>query len=353
MKHKSPMTNGRLSILLLTVFLSWTGCSDDEGVIDIPADKAALTFHVTTRANENSEDAAITDRQFGHLLLAERKPEHSPIDGDERLHCDPAHRYDLEGSQFQIDSLLGQWYKFAFVCLPALPDTEMGKGMLIAEGNGVTYDTEHDFNKLMVNYMSALTYQENNLEEAQSEDLAIYRKVIDRWVDAVNPTSENVALTRMTGELVMDMGIPSDQFNTKEKGNVIAIEVTLPQPSLYLYIHDEANDEVITSRGVSTYRFVWNVDAGAQDTRQRFRVALLPGALDNGDTKATVTVSFENGEPEEFVLNNEDSEAIEIKKNTRTTVLFNGMHTDEFEVRYAGFDDRAFIDVADDGWYGW
>ena len=45
---------------------------------------------------------------------------------------------------------------------------------------------------------------------------------------------------------------------------------------------------------------------------------------------------------------------IEIKKNTRTIVLFNGKDKETFEVRYAGFADGndATVDVDDDAWDG-
>ena len=92
----------------------------------------------------------------------------------------------------------------------------------------------------------------------------------------------------------------------------------------------------------------FTINVSEQKTRQILRVSLLPGELKN----AKVTVYFNGGTLEEFVLQNENKEPIQIKKNTRTTVLFNGMHTDEFEVRYAGFDDGgdAEIGVADDVW---
>lgn len=294
------------------------------------------TFNVTTRASDNSADNEISGKQFTRLFLAERLSEHT--DGNETLHCDASNRFDLDGSTYQLEGLKGQWYKFAFVCVPDLND-EMGSEMFVG-GEATDYSEEHDFNKLMVDYQPVLRYQASKLTAANNDDLSVYRKIIDRWVDATNPTSEDVALTRVTGQLILDMGKPADQFENQ----VSSITLTVTTPTRF-YIRDEAEDQVIVDNA-SKSDFTINVSE--QKTRQILRVSLLPGEL----TDAKVTVNFEGGTSEEFVLQNEYEEPILIKKNTRTTVLFNGMHTDEFEVRYAGFDDGgdAEIGVADDVW---
>lgn len=294
------------------------------------------TFNVTTRASDNSADNEISGKQFTRLFLAERLSEHT--DGSETLHCDASNRFDLDGSTYQLEGLKGQWYKFAFVCVPDLND-EMGSEMFVG-GEATDYSEEHDFNKLMVDYLPVLDYQASEPTAANNDDLSVYRKIIDRWVDATNPTSEDVALTRVTGQLILDMGKPADQFENQ----VSSITLTVITPTRF-YIRDKAEDQVIVDN-VSENDFTINVlDPKA---RQILRVSLLPGEL----TDAKVTVYFNGGTSEEFVLQNENKEPILIKKNTRTTVLFNGMHTDEFEVRYAGFDDGgdAEIGVADDVW---
>lgn len=293
------------------------------------------TFNVTTRASDNSADNEITDKQFTRLFLAERLSKHT--DGSETLHCDASNRFDLDGSTYQLEGLKGQWYKFAFVCVPDL--NGMG-GSAMFVGETKDYSEEHDFNKLMVDYQPVLRYQASEPTAANNDDLSVYRKIIDRWVDATNPTSEDVALTRVTGQLILDMGKPADQFENQ----VSSITLTVTTPTRF-YIRDEAEDQVIVDN-VSENDFTINVSE--QKTRQILRVSLLPGELKN----AKVTVYFNGGTSEEFVLQNENKEPILIKKNTRTTVLFNGMHTDEFEVRYAGFDDGgdAEIGVADDVW---
>ena len=195
----------------------------------------------------------------------------------------------------------------------------------------------------MVDYQPVLDYQASEPTAANNYDLAVYRKIIDRWVDATNPTSEDVALTRVTGQLILDMGKPADQFENQ----VSSITLTVTTPTRF-YIRDEAEDQVIVDN-VSKKDFTINVSD--PKARQILRVSLLPGELKN----AKVTVYFNGGTLEEFVLQNEYEEPIQIKKNTRTTVLFNGMHPDEFEGRYAGFDDGgdAVIDVPDNGWNGW
>lgn len=320
-------------------------CSDEmkEGV-ENDGNVPVATFNVTTRASDNSADNEISDTQFTRLFLAERLSEHAENDSSETLetlHCDVSNRFDLDGSTYQLEGLKGQWYKFAFVCVPAL--NGMGSAMFVGETK--EYSEEHDFNKLMVDYLPVLVYQASEPTVANNDDLSVYRKIIDRWVDATNPTSEDVVLTRVTGQLILDMGKPADQFENP----VSSITLTVTTPSRF-YIRDEAEDQVIVDDNTSEKEFTINVSD--PKTRQILRVSLLPGEL----TDAKVTVNY--GETsEEFVLQNENKEPIQIKKNTRTTVLFNGMHPDEFEVRYAGFDDGndAVIDVSGgdkDEWNG-
>ncbi len=50
-----------------------------------------------------------------------------------------------------------------------------------------------------------------------------------------------------------------------------------------------------------------------------------------------------------------DETRVEVRKNRVTTVLYNGMQKNEFEVRYAGFaaGGDSQVDVDDDEWNGW
>ena len=50
-----------------------------------------------------------------------------------------------------------------------------------------------------------------------------------------------------------------------------------------------------------------------------------------------------------------DETRVEVRKNRVTSVLYNGMEKDEFEVRYAGFatGDDSTVKVDEDEWNGW
>ena len=64
-------------------------------------------------------------------------------------------------------------------------------------------------------------------------------------------------------------------------------------------------------------------------------------------------VTYKNDliQQEVYRIVDSNKEAVSIKANTKTTILFNGMETGEFEVRYAGFDGSE-IGVAEDNWNG-
>ena len=95
----------------------------------------------------------------------------------------------------------GVWHKFAFVCVPDISQG-MGSGMFPAQNTFLTYKDLYDF---AIDYRPVLDYQAA-LNEASKEDLAIYRKIIDRWVDTDMPTNERVLMRRVTGQLVLNMG---------------------------------------------------------------------------------------------------------------------------------------------------
>lgn len=316
------------------------GCSDD-----VPQEKGlattAVSFRMATRAAENSPEEEITDRQFTRLYVAERKPE-----TDEILYCDKF--YDLDGQTYHLENLQGIWCKFAFVCVPDVVDG-MGSGMFPDE---TEFERDKDLHGFKINYAPVLAYQAG-LNEASKVGLSIYRKVIDRWIDADMPTEEDVVMNRITGRLVLNMGKPTDQFDTKTKGAVTEITVSMETPT-DCYIRDESCDSVIVENK-DTKSFIWTVAADKQLEEQVLPIDLLPGELAN----AKVTISFDNGAKEEYTLQGRAGEKtkadnIVIKKNTRTIVLFNGKEKDMFEVRYAGFADGndAWVDVDDDAWDG-
>ena len=371
-----------------------SGCTNDSDVLP-EGEGGTMTFQLSTRAGNG-----IGEGQQVRLFVAERAQEHSGFPGEvhpapdqygeipdyeqpeEDLHV--VETIDLGGSSYQVTGLYGQWYKFAFVCTPKVggelfgPETEPNK------------EPNHDFGECYIDYAPVLDYQEDNLNTAQDEDLAIYRKVIDRWADASSPLTEDVTLTRQTGELVLNMGIPEDQFDDDE-GEVHHFKITLQTPT-QMYVRDMARDSVLIAAVPSEHTFIWNVTS--QSEEQEIHISLLPDVDpdfellaegdDEGETPAVTDerrlyylaveayadeeentlVPFKDIEGKEKTIaviqdindSDEDSETYDrnilIRKNIRTTVLFNGMTTEQFEVRYAGFDNNAVVDVDDDAWDG-
>ena len=374
-----------------------SGCTNDSDVLP-EGEGGTMTFQLSTRAGNG-----IGERQQVRLFVAERAQEHSgypELPGNtnmEQFHPtvpddaeDPYDIYrqpeedlhvvetiDLGGSSYQVTGLYGQWYKFAFVCTPKVGGELFGP------------ETEnHDFGECYIDYKPVLEHQSNlNDVEVEGEDLAIYRKVIDRWADASSPLTEDVTLMRQTGELVLNMGIPADQFD----GEVDHFVITLQTPT-QMYVRDMAMDSVLIAAVPSEHEFTWNV--ASQSEEQEIHISLLPDVKpgfqplaegdDEGETPAVTDerrlyylaveayadeeentlVPFKDIEGKEKTIaviqdindSDEDNKTYDrnilIRKNIRTTVLFNGMTTGQFEVRYAGFDDNAVVDVDDDAWDG-
>ena len=406
----------QLSILMLL------SCSDEGGRIAPEADGATgeITFSLSTRASADEVFLAkpIGDEQSVRLFVVERKQEHSTVtpegndnpttpdyNVDEPLHVE--RMVDLTDGSYRLTELFGQWYKFAFVCVPSVGE-ETGTAMLQAPDpeasdseDEETYTYNHDYAKWYVDYTAALEYQAAYLNTAQGQDMAIYRAAIDRWIDlgVEGGSEEDVYLTRQTGELVLDMGIPEDQFDTQYDETTVQptrpvayYEIKLHTPTS-MYVRDEARDEVIirsvTPATDDPITFRWYVTG--QKERQKIHIALLPdvkrdpetGMLNEGDSGTdpaepeetddrrmyylSVQAFYAENEPfswtnaageevkEAIVLqdiNKGIDRGIQVKKNVRTTVLFNGLTTGQFEVRYAGFNTNAVIDVDDDEWNG-
>ena len=361
-----------------------SGCTNDSDVLP-EGEGGTMTFQLSTRAGNG-----IGEGQQVRLFVAERAQEHSGFPGEvhpapdqygeipdyeqpeEDLHV--VETIDLGGSSYQVTGLYGQWYKFAFVCTPKVGGELFGP------------ETEnHDFGECYIDYKPVLEHQSNlNDVEVEGEDLAIYRKVIDRWADASSPLTEDVTLMRQTGELVLNMGIPADQFD----GEVDHFVITLQTPT-QMYVRDMAMDSVLIAAVPSEHEFTWNVTS--QSEEQEIHISLLPDVKpgfqplaegdDEGETPAVTderrlyylaVEAYADAEEETPIpfkdiegktkdiaviqdINNENGmidRNILIRKNIRTTVLFNGMTTGQFEVRYAGFDDNVVVDVDDDAWDG-
>lgn len=371
--------------LIVSAAVMLSGCTNDSDVLP-EGEGGTMTFQLSTRAGNG-----IGEGQQVRLFVAERAQEHSGFPG--KVHPEPGQygeipdydqpeedlhvveTIDLGGSSYQVTGLYGQWYKFAFVCTPTIEGKE-----LFGPETEADKEPNHDFGECYIDYAPVLDYQEDNLNAAQGEDLAIYRKVIDRWADAYSPLTEDVTLTRQTGELVLNMGIPADQFD----GEVHHFKITLQTPT-QMYVRDMARDSVLIAAVPSEHEFTWNV--ASQSEEQEIHISLLPDVKpgfqplaegdDEGETPAVtderrlyylavqafdadgdiVYIKGLEGTTSKEIsviqdINNNIDRNILIRKNIRTTVLFNGMTTEQFEVRYAGFDNNAVVDVDDDAWDG-
>lgn len=313
----------------LAAALLLVACHDDNA----PATEegtAKATFRIYTRANVSPG----TDQQAA-LYVAERRQE----DEQDELYCSA--RHDVGNGSYLLENLGGQWYKLAFVCVPnsvTLPDIP----------------ADHAFNDLLLDYTPVLKTQ-NQQEDA---DLAIYRHIIDRWLRPGEQLTEDVTLSRITGQLILDMGILKDQFPSE----VTKIEITLNEVPSKVYLRDNANGEILTNTtSPSTYTYIY--EQIQWDSNDHFRACLnlLPHTLKEAKVTVTLVDGTDEGEEPDILTfslvsghhnGTEEKADIAVLANTRTTVYFRGMEADEFEVRYAGFDGSG-IGVADDEWNGW
>ena len=350
----------------LSLLLTFAACSDEESNVTTQEGNATMTFRLSTRAEG---DEATSTEQHTHLYVAERLSEHSGIDEDNPmggteipLYCDKD--FTIEGNSYSVTNLLGQWYKFAFVCVPDLeevkgkPFEEMGETMLVKRLR--TDENINEFNEYFVDYTTALKYQMNNLRDVSGKDLSVYRKVIDRWAIANSILTENVELTRVTGQLIVDMGKLKDQFPKQ----VEYIEIHLNKTPVRFYVRDNADNNIIYKTNSSDQRDDLLVTAKWFPTKEEFdenkeviiTLNLLPDVfVYDGIAEDYLSVKYDgDSKLNVYPLQNDNGEPIQIKPNTRTIVRFNGMHPEEFEVRYAGFADGndAVVGVDDDEWTG-
>lgn len=329
--------------MILALTLGCASCSDDD---NLPVSENREMIFKVAVAGAGESATPVTDPQVTRLFAAERKPGY-----EGKLYCDKS--YLIEGNHLKVDHLYEQWYKFAFFRVPAI-DKTMGDKLFKYQTTG---PDRNEFYNMKLNYAPLLQYQKN-LNDACTHNLSVYRKIADRWISATNPATENVVMERITGQLLLKMGKPADQFFTKDKGNVTSMDLTIktfPQ----CYLRDKGNGEVIPVEGLTdqerTFIFNWTVaQQDKQLTPQELPVMLLPGVIEG-----TITVHFKTGNDEVYTLQtrgegNEKDKPIEIKPNRRTIVLFNGIDSDSFEVRYAGFEDGddSLVDVDNDNWDG-
>lgn len=332
----------------LAALMMLPACNNNDEVPAVPAEKETVMLSGTV---SRADGSGIPTEHHAMLYVAERKAE----DPQEELYCNRVD--DITGGTYSLtDDMFAQWYKLAFVSAPT----------------SVTLPKEpsnHAFNGLIVDYSPVLGKQ----NQSKNEDLAIYRANIDRWLMPDKPLTENVTMKRITGQLVLDMGVLEDQFPSK----VSKIEVHLPNMPTQVYIRDNADGSVNLVEGQTTDCSYTFEPSSQEEYAMYFN--LLPCTLEDGKiskveetetetpdtgsksraestysaTGSYIKVTYGNESTEVLyaIKSTQEGQSIEIKPNVKTTVYFNGMENGEFEVRYAGFEGTS-IDV-DTDWNGW
>lgn len=328
----------------LAALMMLPACNNNDEVPAVSAEKETVMLSGTV---SRADGSGIPTGHHAKLYVAERKAE----DPQEELYCDKAYpitdSYSLTGT-----GMFAQWYKLAFVSVPEsveLPGVPSGNA----------------FNNLVLDYSSVL----GNQDEHQGDDLAIYRANIDRWLMPDETLEENVTMKRITGQLVLDMGVLEDQFPS----TVSKIEVHLPGVPAQVYIRDNADGSVITTGEYNCeYSFIPSLQG-----EYAMYFNFLPCTLEDGviskvegtetetpdagsksraestysATGSYIKVTYGETEVLYAIKSTQEGQPIEIKPNVKTTVYFNGMENGEFEVRYAGFEGTE-IGVEED-WNGW
>ena len=319
MKQKLTYLCGLAATLLLAA-----ACTNDDPLPAPEQETGSATFHIDTRATG--------DGRTTHLYVAQRPTENN----DQKLEC-IAHQ-TLDGSSFTLADMTARWYKLAFVSVP------QGATVSTPDADGKEY------NDYIIDYSGVLSTK----DQGKEDDLAIYRQVIDRWLMPGKNLSETVTLTRLTGQLILNMDKLIDQF----PGQVTNITVTLTDVPNQVYVHDNANGEIIPTGTTAEYTYSYDVDKSMNEKDFIMYFNLLPFTLQgNQDGEGVhgckVAITYEGGEkPETYPLRGEGG-AISIQRNTQTYVYFNGLESDEFVVRYDIPTDDGGIGVDDDDWDGW
>lgn len=346
-------------IMGLAGIMLTTACSSEQ-VDDSVLEESAVCFQLSRNGEQKNH--------LVRVLIAERSADNTTAT-DGGLYCGLDKRYFLAGdaTAFLAEKLKLQWYKFSFLGVPDIERKIEGEKLFSDVSAEVDSEaaTTKDFSKLLVDYTSVLDLQVKEQEAASTYDLNLYRGVANCWMTRPSETGdvpeETVTMKRITGEFKLDMGILQDQFEHE----VSNIKLTLKVPKR-VYVYDNYREYVNSSNilenesevyvdGNYTMEYNYTVSSDlAQDKTKHCIIILdlLPCILD-----ATFEVNFvqpENSsiESQRYVIHSDEaSTLVEIKPNVRTTLLFNGMHKGEFEVRYAGFDGSS-IGVDDDDWDG-
>lgn len=312
------------------------GCSEN----DSPAadeGQVQAVFKIESRADGTE---TLTDECL-RMFIADRRQEH---DNTEALHCGEDWRIDLTTNSYELSGMTAQWYKFAFVSVPNCAGVDGKSLFTVAEGAD---EKTCDFNELAIDYAPVLKAQQKESNKTSVDKLDVWRAVMNRWLQPDQVLREKVTMQRLTGRLELNLGIPEDQF----RAVVDSIAVTLNGVPQKFLIHDEDEGQIITQSTQSTQSYTFTYKDIPWDEGSDYVVTL---ALPPHEVQAALVVTYTDSSIQQEVYQIVDSnkEAVSIKANTKTTILFNGMETGEFEVRYAGFDGSS-IGVADDDWNGW
>lgn len=317
------------------------GCSKNDSPVADEGQVQAV-FKIETRADGTE---TLTDECL-RMFIADRRQEH---DNTEALHCGEDWRIDLNTNSYELSGMTAQWYKFAFVSVPNCAGLDGKSLFTVAEGAD---ENTCNFNELAIDYAPVLEAQVAEAQQTESnrtsvDKLDVWRAVMNRWLQPDVVLTEDVTMQRLTGRLVLNMGIPEDQF----RAEVASIAVTLNGVPQKFLIHDEDEGQIITENAQSTQSYTFTYTDIPWDGGSDYVVTL---ALPPHEVQAALVVTYTDSsiQPEVYQIVDSNKEAVSIKANTKTTILFNGMETGEFEVRYAGFNNDAVIDV-DDEWNGW
>lgn len=348
-------------IMALAGITLMTACNSEQAD-DPTTGEPAVSFQLS-RSGES-------ENQLVRVLIAERSADNTTAT-DGGLYCGLDKRYFLASgaTAFLAEKLKLQWYKFAFMGVPDIEGKIEGEKLFldVSAEAGSEVATTKDFSKLLVDYTSVLNLQvkEKEQDAASKYNLNLYRGVANRWMtrpsEAGDIPEETVVMKRITGEFKLDMGVLQDQFEHTVSDIVLSLKVP---NRVYVYDNyreyvnndDEDSESDVYVDGNYTMEYKYNVSSDlAQSETEHCEIILdlLPCTL-----VATLQINFvqpKSGsiEPQRYEIHSDEaSSLVEIKPNVRTTLLFNGMHKGEFEVRYAGFDGSS-IGVADDDWNGW
>lgn len=336
--------NKYLALPVLTALLGLAACSNDSVADNFgPTEPAGVKFKL---AVGSQEPQPVAKDQLMRLFVGERKPEH----GVEELHLLGVLEDVTEG-HLTFTKLKPQWYKFAFLCVPRNGNNQP-LNLFTEENPG---EATCNMNRILLDYMPILA-QGAGKEDFEEADTPlppgdIYRKVLSFWLKKDTMVTKNVVLTRLNGQLDLDMGILVDQFEHR----VDRVELELTNLPTRIYITDNDKEEIKTTNP-QTVRF-WTKPYPQSDVIESKRehhhllANLLPCKLEGN---LNVYTTDDQGNPHNFTypLSNSSGRTYRIKPNTRTILRFNGISTNYFDVKYAGYDDTS-IDVDEDDWDGW